>query len=190
MQFKTLRILSGDPGRTTDPFGNIGLDGTWPEKNIYIRLAKQFKKTPYTKVAKFYSKMQRTVKPDLILLEKNFDYDRIKPIFAHIPVQYVTMASNLKEETRRKGFTVDKPWCIKEIHKLHKRHAIQYPPKITQDIQELINQRNEMASINTGTGHISYKRTRNRHDDLFMAKLIGVNAILLWWERMDNNIDS
>jgi len=182
-----LTVLSGDPGKTNDPFGNVGLEGTWPEKQIFIRLARQFKKEKYKRVAKYYSKVRKQVKPNLILIEKNFDFERLKPAFAHLPITYVTMSANLKPSTRRKGFSIDKPWCIKEIHKLHKRHAIQYPEKLSYDMQELINQRNEMAGINTGTGHLSYKRVRNRHDDLFMAKLIGINAILLWWETLDNN---
>lgn len=183
---KTLSILAGDPGRANDPFGNVGLEGTWPSKFIYIRLAKQFKREKYSKVAKYYSKINNKVKPNLILIEKNFDYDNLKPHFTHLPVQYVTMSSGLKPETRRKGFSIDKNWCIKEIIKLHQRHAIQYPKKLSKDMQELIQQRQQMAGINVGS-HVTYKRTRNRHDDLFMAKLIGINAILLWWERMDNN---
>jgi len=184
---KHLTVLSGDPGKTNDPFGSVGVEGTWPEKKIYIRLAKQFKREKYKRVAKFYSSVRKSVKPHLILIEKNFDYDNLKIAFAKLPITYVTMSSNLKESTRRKGYSIDKPWCIKEIHKLHQRHAIQYPEILSYDMQELINQRNEMGGINTGTGHISYKRVRNRHDDLFMAKLMCVNAILLWWEELDNN---
>lgn len=184
---KYLKVLSGDPGRTNDLFGNVGLEGTWPEKKIYIRLAKQFKGKPYEIVAKWYKKAIDKIHPDLILLEKNFDYDRLKPVFAHLPVTYVTMSQNLTPKTRMKGYSIDKKWVIKEIDKLHKIHAIQYPEKLTADMQELINQRNEMSGVNTGTGHISYKRKRNRHDDLFMAKVIGINAILLWWERLDIN---
>lgn len=184
---KSLRVLTGDPGRENDPFGAIGLEGTYPEKIIYIRLAKQFKREKYSHVAKHYSKWYHQIKPDLILIEKNFDYDRVKIAFASLPVTYVTMSNNLKESTRRKGFSIDKPWCIQEIHKLHQRHAIQYPQVLSFDMQELINQRNEMSAVNTGTGHVSYKRKRNRHDDLYMGKLIGINAILLWWEELDNN---
>jgi len=183
---KSLKVLSGDPGRTNDPFGNIGLEGTWPDKQIHIRLAKQFHREKYARVAKWYVKAQKKIKPDLILIEKNFDYDRIKPIFSHLPITYVTMSSGLKESTRRKGFTIDKPWTIKQIILLHKRHAIQYPMILTRDMRELQNQRNEMAGINMGS-HVTFKRIRGRHDDLYLAKIIGINAILLWWEQMDNN---
>ena len=41
---KSLNILIGDPGKSNDPFGVIGLEGTWPERKIYIRHARQFKK--------------------------------------------------------------------------------------------------------------------------------------------------
>lgn len=182
---KVLRILSGDPGRTTDPFGIVGLEGTYPKKEIFVRLAKQFKRQKYQKVVRYFAKVSKQIHPDLTLIEKNFDYEKVSLAFKHIPVTYITMSSDLTEETKQKGFTVDKPWCIRQIASLHRRHAILYPEKLSYDMQELINQRNEMAAVPTGTGHISYKRTRNRHDDLFMSELIGVNAILLWWNRLD-----
>lgn len=179
---KILKLLIGDPGRTTDPFGVVGLEGTWPKKKIHIKLAKQFKRQKYRMVAAYFKKAIKKIHPDLVFLEKNFDYDRLKPAFAKLPITYVTMSTGLTENTRRKGFTVDKPWVIKKIDGLHKTHSIIYPEKLTRDMQELINQRNEMSSVSG-----SYKRMRGRHDDLFMAKLIGINAILLWWENLDNN---
>jgi len=185
---KSFKVLIGDPGRTTDPFGIVGLEATYPKKQIFIRLAKQFKHQKYKKVSRYFIKVSKLIRPDLMLIEKNFDYERVLLAFKHLPITYITMSSNLTEETRRKGFSVDKPWCIRQIDTLHRKHAILYPKKLSYDMQELINQRNEMDAVPTGTGHVSYKRTRSRHDDLFMSKLIGVNAILLWWERLDMNI--
>jgi len=182
---KVLKILSGDPGRANDPFGTVGLEATWPEKKIHVRLAKQHKRKSYLKVARYYEKVKRQINPHLVLIEKNFDYDKLKPAFVNTNPTYVTMSSGLTKQTRRKGFSIDKPWVINEIHKLHKNHHIQYPDKMTADMQELINQRNEMSGIVSPAGKTTYKRTRNRHDDLFMAKLIGINAILLWWQNMD-----
>ncbi len=182
---KYLRVLSGDPGRVNDPFGVVGLEAIWPKKKIHIKLAKQFKRQKYRMVAVYFKKAIKKIHPDLVLIEKNFDYDRLNPAFVKLPITYVTMSTGLTEKTRMKGYSIDKTWVIRKIDELHKRHAIVYPEKLTRDMQELINQRNEMVSVNG-----SYKRKRSRHDDLFMAKLIGINAILLWWDNLDNNLDN
>ena len=183
---KTLRVLGMDPGRSNDPFGIVGLEGTYPEKIIHIRLAKQYKRKSYLTVAKYCKKVKNQINPHLILIEKNFDYDNLKEPFTTISPTYITMSSGLTEQTRRKGFSIDKPYVINKIHQLHKNHKILYPEKLTSDMQELIDQRNEMVGITGNTGNTTYKRTRNRHDDLFMSKLIGINAVMLWWEEMDN----
>jgi len=186
---KSLIVLSGDPGKTNDPFGTVGLQATYPEKKIHIRLAKQHKRTSYHIIAKYYSKVKKQINPHLILIEKNFDYPKLKTAFASVSPTYITMSSGLTEKTRLKGFSVDKPYIINKINTLHKNHQILYPHKLTQDMQELVNQRNEMSGITSPTGTTTtYKRLRNRHDDLFMAKLIGINAIILWWDKMDGNV--
>ena len=182
---KSFRVLSGDTGRTTDPFVVIGLEGTYPKKQIFVRLAKQFKREKYRKVARYFTKVSKQIHPDLILIEKNFDYEKVLLAFKHLPITYVTMSSGLTEETKQKGFSVDKPWCIRQIDSLQRKHAILYPEKLSYDMQELINQRNEMDAVPTGTGHISYKRTRNRHDDLFIAALHCCNFIRLFQEQQE-----
>ena len=172
---KSIKVLIGDPGKTTDPFGVVGLEGIHPI--IHIRHAKQFKGTPYGVVANHFEKLHKKINFDLLLLEKNFDYDNVSKAFSHLPITYVTTSSHLTESTRAKGWSVDKPFMIDWINQAHQRHAILYPPRQSPDMQELKNQRNEMANVNG-----SYKRVRNRHDDLFMSKLIGCNAIRLFWD--------
>lgn len=72
-------------------------------------------------------------------------------------------------------------WLAREYLK----NTVQWPlAKMTKDMQQLVNQRSLIVGITAPSGHTSYKAQRNRHDDLFMAKLIGCNAIRLWW---DNN---
>jgi len=39
---KTLKLLIGDPAKSGDSFGVVGLDGTWPERKIYGRHAGSF----------------------------------------------------------------------------------------------------------------------------------------------------
>lgn len=114
----------------------------------------------------------------MLIIEKNFDYENVSKAFSHLPITYVTTSSHLTDETRAKGWSVDKPFMIDWLNQAHKKNHIQYPNRKSPDMQELINQRNEICNING-----SFKRTRNRHDDLFMAKLIGCNAIRLFWER-------
>ena len=180
---KTLSLLIGDPGISNDPFGVVALQGTYPDKKIYNRHAIQFKKEPYSAVANHFSKMHKKHDFDMMILEKNFDYDNVSKAFSHLPIQYVTTSSGLSEETRAKGYTVDKPYMISWLRSEYKRHTVQYPPNQSGDMKELINQRNEIVGITAPSGHTSYKRQRNRHDDLFLPELIGCNAIRIWWEQ-------
>jgi len=184
---KSIRVLVGDPGKTNDPFGIIGEVGTWPEKKIYITYAKQFIKQKYTVVANHFGKIQKKIKPDIILMEKNFDYENVSKAFAYLPIQYVTTSANLKEETRNKGFAVDKPFMINWLKGKKKSHDILFSDNPTKDMQILIDQYPQIVPILTAGGY-TYKAMRGRHDDLFMAHLIGANFIRLWWDRMDGLI--
>jgi hypothetical protein len=94
---KTLRLLIGDPGRTNDPFGAVGLEATWPKRKIFIRLAKQFKRKPYRYVANEFKKLQDKIHFDLMILEKNFEYDRVSQAFSNLPITYVTTTGNMTE---------------------------------------------------------------------------------------------
>jgi len=180
---KTLKLLIGDPAKTNDPFGVIGLEGTYPEKKIYTRHAKQFKREPYRTVADHFYNMHKKINFDLMILEKNFDYENISKAFAHLPITYVSTSSNLTKQTRAKGYSVDKPFMIKWLKKEYKKHTVQYPTNQSVDMQELINQRNQIVGITAPSGHVSYKAQRSRHDDLFLCELIGCNAIRIWWDQ-------
>lgn len=186
---KKLRILIGDPGVAPDYFGVIGQEATYPEKKIYTRHAQRFKKKPvetkkqyYDRVANHFDKLHNKIHFDLIILEKNFDYENVSKAFANLPIIYVTTLSNLTEKTRQKGFSVDKPFMIKWLKTEYTKHTIQLPSIHSDEIKELINQRNEISGIVSPSGHTSYKRQRGRHDDLFLCELIGCNAIRIWWD--------
>lgn len=180
---KTLSLLIGDPAKAGDSFGVVGLQGTWPERKIYCRHAKEFKRESYSTVANHFELMNNKIHFDMMILEKNFDYDDVSIAFAHLPITYVTTSSGLKEDTRSKGYTVDKPFMIKWLKGEYRKHTVQYPAKKSRDMAELINQRNEIVGFTAPSGHVSYKRQRSRHDDLFMPELIGCNAIRIWWEQ-------
>ncbi len=184
---KILRVVTGDPGKANDPFGIIGLEATWPERKIYIRHAKQFKSMPYSIVAQHLQLLQKKIRPHIILIEKNFDYDNILPVFKkfNLDEKYVTTSTGLTEKTRAKGWSVDKNYMIGWLQDEQKNHTINYPSIKSADMNELINQQNQIVGITAPSGHVSYKAQRGRHDDLFMAKLIGCNAIRIWWEQLD-----
>jgi len=179
---KTLRILVGDPGRSTDPFGVIAQEGTYPEKKIYTRHAKQFKKEPYHTVAKHFDTMHKKINFDMMIIEKNFDYENVSKAFAHLPIIYVSTSAGLTEKKRAQGWSVDKPYMIGWLKGQYTKHNVLYPSKQSPDMQELINQRNQIVGIKAPSGHVSYKAQRSRHDDLFMGELIGANAIRIWWD--------
>lgn len=180
---KSLKLLIGDPGKTNDPFGIFGLQGTWPERKIYPRYAEQLWHKPYSTVAKRFEFLQKKIKPDMTLIEKNFDHDRVSKAFSHLPITYVTMSNNLKEETRAKGWSVDKPYMMGWLKDEDAKHSIQYSLNPSKDMEEFVNQRNQIVGITAPSGHVSYKAQRNRHDDLFMCHVIGCNAIRLWWDQ-------
>lgn len=186
---KKLRILIGDPGVSPDFFGVLGQEGTWPDKKIYTRHAQRFKKKPdepkdqyYARVAYHFHKLHNKLNFDLIILEKNFDYENVSKAFANLPITYVTTLSQLTAKTRQKGFSIDKNFMINWLKKEYTKHTIQLPSIYSDEIKELINQRNEISGITGPSGHTSFKRQRGRHDDLFMPELIGCNAIRIWWD--------
>lgn len=180
---KSLRLLIGDPGKTNDPFGVVGLEATYPEKKIYIRYSKEFKKTPYRIIAKHFDTLYNQVHFDLLILEKNFDYENVSKAFAYLPITYVSTSSTLTDKNRARGWAVDKPFMIGWLKEHYKNHTIQYPNVKSAGISELINQQNQIVGITAPSGHVSYKAQRGRHDDLFMAKLIGCNAVRIWWDQ-------
>ncbi len=179
---KRINILIGDPAKSGDAFGVVGLEGTWPERKIYIRHAKQFWKKPYKIIANHFESMHKQINFTLMILEKNFDYHNVSRAFAHLPITFVSTTGTLTEKNKAKGWAVDKPYMIGWLKNEYKNHTIQYPKEKSADMQELINQQNEIVGITAPSGHISYKRQRGRHDDLFMPKLIGCNVIRIWWD--------
>lgn len=183
-----LDVVTGDPARYGDAFGVIGLEGLYPQKLIHIRHAKQFVNEKYSIVASHFSYLQKKINPDIMALETNYRGKKLLPLFRnkyHIPIIGIHTSGKLTDKTKSLGHSMDKPFMMKWYAKQQKLHRILYPDKRSIDMEELINQTNEMVGITQPSGHISYKRTRGRHDDLFMAKLIGCNIIRIWWEEME-----
>jgi len=183
-----LEVVSGDPARSGDAFGIVGLEGLYPQKLIYIRHAKQFIKESYSVVARHFTLLQKKIDPDVMCIEMNYRGKKLLPLFRtkyNLPMIGINTSANLTIQTRKKGKTMDKPFMMKWYSTQQRLHRILYPQKRTADMEELINQDNEMVGIIQPSGHTSYKRKRGRHDDLFMAKLIGCNIIRRWWEECE-----
>ena len=178
---KTLNLLVGDPAKSSDYFGVIGLQATYPEKKIFVRHAKQFLKKSYRTVANHFEKLHRHINFDMMIIEKNFDYENVSKAFHHLPITYVSTTGNMTEEKRQNGWAVDKPYMIGWLKEKYSKHLIQLPEVQSDDMRELINQRNQIVGITAPSGHVSYKAQRGRHDDLFMCELIGCNAVRIWW---------
>ena len=183
-----LDVITGDPARYGDAFGIIGLEGLYPQRLIHIRHAKRFVKEKYFVVANHFSMLQKKINPDIMAIETNYRGRKLLPLFQEkykLPMIGIHTLSNLTDKTRRLGHSMDKPFMMNWYAEQQRLHRILYPDKRSADMEELINQTNEMVGITQPSGHVSYKRTRGRHDDLFMPKLIGCNIIRIWWEEME-----
>ena len=122
-----IRIIAGGPGRTNDPFGIVILDGTWPQRKIYVRGAKQFIKRPYSEIADFVVSLKMEHNPDMILIEKNYDYDNIKKTFEKydLDIQYITTTANLTNKKNSQRYTVDKPYMNKWLARENLKKTVQ-----------------------------------------------------------------
>lgn len=177
MEQKSLNVLIGDPASKSDPFGVVGLHATYPEKKIHIKHARQFIKKPYERVAKHFKSQWDKGHIGIMLLEKNHGYDEVSKAFSGLPIQYVYTCASLKDSNRHKQDVMDKHFMIEWYGKAISNDVFLYPKVMTAEIAELIKQVELISEING-----SFKAKAGRHDDLFMAKLIGCDFIRKWWD--------
>ncbi len=185
---KLLRVISNDPANSFDAFGVIGLQATWPEKTIQIKYAKQFfrDKNEMNKL-QFYKNinlqlilLKDSIQADIVTIEKNFDYDDLYKIFnSPLKPLWVQTCSSLTENNRNNVNTMDKNFMAKWLVKNLTRITI--PQNADETILELIHQNMQISSYTTPSGKTGYKAKSGRHDDLFMAELIGLDVIRKWW---------
>lgn len=179
----------GDPGRSNDPFGIVGTMYNHDKHKIQFKLAKQIINQPYSVAAQFLIKMKKQIKPNFIGIETN---NRGKRVLALYRTKYkmtwlqgVATSANLTEQTRQKGFTMDKPFMVKWFKTQMEEGLFEWPDDPTPDMQVLIDQVPQIVSIRTAGGQTSYKAQRGRHDDLFMAALHCCNFIRLFIEQQE-----
>ena len=154
-EYSKIRIIAGDPGRTNDQFGIVILDGTWTQHTIYVRGAKNIIKRPSSEKADFLESVKRDHNPEMLLIEKNFEYDKIKKTFEKYDLQtsYVTTSANLTSKKNCQVWAVDKPYMIKWLAREYRKNTVQWPANMTKDMQQIILQRAIMTGITARLGH-------------------------------------
>jgi len=169
-----IRIACGDPARSHDPFGIVGIESDVINDIVRVEFAKQFFNKPYRIVAKYLTKVNNNFKPDFMGIETNYRGKKLLQLFNykyHLPVKGIYTSSNLTEKTRRKGTVMDKPYMIDWFIRHKQQHKILFPEILTFDMSILNNQIQDISRIPTQTGY-TYKAQKGRHDDLFMALLL------------------
>jgi len=182
-----LKVVMGDPARTGDAFAWVGASFNLDDYKIKFQLAKQFFKTPYREVANYAIKIHNQIKPNFMGIETNNQGNHVLRLFKekyHMDwLKGVSTSANLKESTRAKGFTLDKPYQIGWFKQKLAEHDIVFPSVPTKDMQELIDQIPKISQFITPGGQTSYRAYRSQHDDLFMAALHCTNFIRLFIEQ-------
>lgn len=175
-------VLSIDPG-ISDPTGINILEGTYPEKKIFVRYSRETTET-WHRVIDQLIKINNQIKPDLVQVESNNrGHEFIEQCIAKgFPVTGINTTINLSEFTRDQGLSVDKKYMVYWLKNKQEAHDIQYA---NTGMDGLLKQRQEMMAIPSGRATPLYRAKNSRHDDQFMAYLIGANAIRVWWDRKD-----
>ena len=185
-----VKIVMGDPGRSHDPFGIVGIDLDMETGKIRPKLARQFIKTKYGIVANYLLTIEKKLRPQFMGIETNNRGKNVQKLFStkyNLQVAGVFTSSNLTEKTRERGESMDKPFMIHWLRDYIDDGMVEFPEHPSEDMQELINQHSQIVGINTMTGSVSYKAQRGRHDDLFMAFLLCCHMARLYLRRQNDS---
>ena len=180
-----LKVIMGDPGRSVDAFAWVGAQLKLDEEaKIEFRLAKQFFKTPYGRVAAYARKIHALYKPNFMGIETNNRGKEVLSLFHRkydlTFLQGVSTSANMTEKSRQMGFAMDKPFMVEWFKEKMDEQMFSFPGKPLKDMQELIDQIPKIVSFRSPGGKTSYKAYRGQHDDLFLAALHCVNYIRLF----------
>ncbi len=196
-----VKIVMGDPSGTlkpfeplsdnitNDPFGIVGIHADLIQKQIHVKLARQFKNTKFSVVANELHSIRNKIKPHFMGLETNNRGKEILKLFQtkyHLSLHGVSTSSNLTDQTREQGHAMDKQFMIEWFAQQKQKHNILFPKNPTPDMNELITQVSQISGFKSYNGTTSYKRIRGRHDDLFMALLLCCHIALLYMKRYDS----
>ncbi len=184
----TIRIVMGDPGRQTDPFGIVGIELNLESEIIRPRLARQFIKTRYGIVADYLRDIKENAKPDFMGLETNNRGGKVLQLFQekyNLKLLGINTCGELTEESRERGKSMDKPFMVSWLKQQLIIDNVEFPINPSTHMAELQNQLNQIVGIRGPGGNIQYKATRGRHDDLFMAFLLCCHMARLYLRRQE-----
>jgi len=188
-----IRIVCGDPARSHDAFGIVGVESDIIHDTVRIKMAKQFFNKPYGVVANYLKKIQDNIRPDFMGIETNYRGKKLLHLFTYkykLQIKGIYTSSNLTEKTRAKGLVMDKSYMTKWFaqHKTH--HKILFPEILTPEMIILKTQIEDIVSVPTLTGGTTYKAQKGRHDDLFMSLLLCCHIHNHYYMQRVNNIEN
>lgn len=180
------RVIMNDPGRHNDPWGVVGMDLTQDGK-MMVKLARQFSKTEYGKIAQYLAGLSKRVGPDIIGIETNNRGKYVQRLYRekyNLGLTGVFTSSNLREETRNAGNTMDKEFMVKWVKTQLESGNIILPKNQNNGIEKLVWQISQIVRNQTPSGRYSYKAQKSRHDDLYMAFLLCCHQVFLHMRRI------
>ena len=174
-----IRMLSGDPGKSPDPFAIVGLEAD--TDIIRLRLATQFVGLPFYAVAREVKPIYEKVKPHLFVMATNGRGLHAIQAFHRrgMEVRGIATCADLKDKNR--------------MHRMDKNHTIgfmsdimdliSFPSNPSPTMQELENQIKWIKEFRTANGSTTYRAAKG-HDDLFMALLLALHVVRCKWENV------
>jgi len=189
---KSFIVSDLDPAEAGDPAANVVVQGTWPEKKIYTRMAKQFTQHESIRIdviLQYLLKVKKKINPHVMSIERNKQGNKFADYFDKrgLVLKRVSTSANLKDSTKLLGLSVDKPYMVKWLTLQKKHHNILFSNDTTdKDMQELIDQIPQIINVRS-PGGFAQRSQLGRHDDLFVSFLRCCNVIRLWWNEMDTN---
>lgn len=175
------RIICGDPGRSKDPFGIVGVEYDTMESIIRIKFADRFKDKPFIYVAQQMYPFVQRVNPHYLCLETNNEGKQAIQAFKDaglVNVLGINTVSNLSGKNWDTKFdSMDKNRTTMVLNDLIKTEKLTFPRYATPEIRELVNELNQIESKITESGKVSYRARSSRHDDLYMALLLCIHVV-------------
>jgi len=163
-----MKYVFVDPGIKNDPTGIVGIEYS-AESGIHVKLAQALKRPRIETLAKTLSGIRDSIKPEMIGIELNNYGMRVRYLLEvkyNIAMIGVMTSANL---VAKRIEVMDKPVTIQSVLRHKREGKLKFPTYTSHDMRELITQIEEIASYRKDTGTLTYRRTKNRHDDLFSA---------------------
>ena len=158
-----------DPGVKHDPTGIVAVE--YLDDTFHVKLAYQLKQPRVETLANTLADIKVKINPDVMAIETNNYGLRIKYLLEvkyDIAILGVSTSANL---SAKRVEVMDKPGTIHEMLRYFREGRLKFPARANPNMKELMNQIEEIESYRKDTGTMTYRRTKNRHDDLFMALL-------------------